>query len=59
MVVVLAPDDNKICASFTHNQLWWSHGNPTFLSLMIIQKEGIANVSEFESYSVGGQNGCA
>ena len=59
MLVVLAPAVDKICESFTHNPLMRAQGNPTFLSLMGIHKECIANASEFESDFGGGKYGCA
>ena len=54
MVVVSAPAVDKICESFTHNPPTRAQGKPTFPSLMVIHKEYIANVSEFESDFGGG-----
>ena len=59
MVVVSTPDVDKICESFTHNLLMRDQGKPTFLSLIEIHKEFIANASKFESDFGGGQHGCA
>ena len=58
VVVVLAPAADKICESFTHNPLTGGQGKPTFLSLMGINKECIANASKSESNFGGGNNGC-
>ena len=58
MVVVLAPAVENICDSSTHNLLKRAQGNPTFLSLMGIHKDYIANASKFESDFVGGKHGC-
>ena len=52
MVVISALAVNKICESFTHNPLAWAQDRPTFLSLMVIHKECIANASKFE-YNLG------
>ena len=59
MVVVSAPAFDKICKSFTHNQLTRAYGKPTVLSLMEIHKECIANTSKFESNFKRGKHGCA
>ena len=59
MVVISAPAIDKIRESFTHNLLTRPQGNPTLLSIMEIQKECIANTSNFESNFGGGQHDCA
>ena len=59
MVVVLAPDVDNICESFTHNLLTRAQVNPTLLSPMVIHKECIANTSKSESDFGGGKHGCA
>ena len=59
MVVVLVPAVNKICESFTYNPLTRSQVKPTFLSLMGIRKECIANTSEFNYKFGGGKHGCS
>ena len=43
MVVVSAPDVDKICESFTYKPLMRSWGNPNFISLIGIHKELIDN----------------
>ena len=58
MVVVSATVVNKICESFTHKPLTQDQGKPTFLFLMGIHKECIANASEFKSYFRGSKHGC-
>ena len=57
MVFVLAPAVNKIRESFTQNSLTQAQGNPTFLYLMGINKERIANTSKFEPDFGGGKYG--
>ena len=50
---------DKICESFTNNPITRAQGKPTFLSLMGIHKECIANTSKLESDFGGRQHGCA
>ena len=57
MVGVLAPAVDKICESFTKKPLTQAQGNPTFLYLMGINKERIANTSKFEPDFGGGKYG--
>ena len=57
MVFVLVPAVNKIRESFTQNSLTQAQGNPTFLYLMGINKERIANTSKFEPDFGGGKYG--
>ena len=59
MVVVSAPDVNKICELFTNNPVTRSQGNSTVISIMGINKECISTASELESDFGGGQHGCA
>ena len=59
MVVVLEPAADKIYKSFTHNLLTRAQGNPTLLSITIIHKECIPNISKLESNFGGGQHGFA
>ena len=56
MVVVLALAGDRICESFTHNPLTQDQGDPTFLSIMGIHKECIANDSESKYDFVKGQH---
>ena len=59
MVVISAPNVNKICESFTHNPLTKTQVNTKILSLMGIDKECISNTSKFESDFQGVHHGCA
>ena len=57
-MVVSTPTVNKIYEPFTHNPLTWAQNNPTFLSIIIINKECIANARKSESDFGGGHHGC-
>ena len=59
MVVISVLSVDNICESFTHNPLTQSQVKPTFLSLMEIHNECIANARKFESYFGGGKHVCA
>ena len=54
MVVVSAPEVDNICESFTHNLITGTQLNPTFLSMMGINKECIDNAKKFDSKFRGG-----